>query len=1202
MDPKTPPHNHQPFLLLPIPTMTTKKTQTIQVMLMVLIRSQFHAETTLSLVRATSTDFCCSPPSEQAAPVIRIRSDAAMKGWTETRALNDELGGGLSVDFNENDASGEVKDVMVSGRTSIGFFVVWDDKQEGMKISDVHDIVGLTHLGDLNPQIGLEFGEYRTCDRSLGQQWPDLAAGSNGKELQQTYPAEPTRRIQVMIDSCVGVLKQSDFLDFDSKLTNKELSDLSHLLYQSFPTMKGNPNDTNPLKQYLFRSSTFSLFGHVIFNSQTFIDSETKVTLDFKHPILHVITGTPGMGKSASRFPFITLLMSFGVESATTTKVGEQVYVFKRKKKKLRTGTTKICMDDSDGGLSDCYTPSYLYTYDPLPADWTHLGDVSVPSVDHFPYFLRLLVDNQTETLEAQKGHSEVDMNILQESTVARGSLLSPECFLIPGSPIQKEEGRRRRTHKEEVEEHTKEEVEEEEDEEEEDEEEEYTEEYTEEEDEEEKHTEEEDKEEVEEEEEEPAIGIYVKEPMILLKGSVIKENSVLAKGSSLCTLTVVNRLENTKWHVVDDLTFSDGLGLEPDTNYVLFTSPKGSRWKKVNTTPKTHKCYTVEYFVPKYKPQEQAALLNTLGEQTITPEHVEEAIQGVELFSFIPRFVLHSDSAMTAITQFTSAKTLTNINPKDLFTDIRRVQSAERSALSFLCLRCHSRRVSSDLSKETSLFNETTPLRSTSKGCRAPTTIGESYVYLRNSESMRKASLPDIKKIPVEKLENFDQKVGNLLSSPMIPCDVSSATLIFRGDNVTKDSRTFISHGIQMQRPRVRNESAAKCFTFYLKPLGGNNAGFDSVLLFFKVHKERDGLKIDDLCVMFIQSTLAKEHPISDTGANLMFLWLALLCAVYGLNQQHIHPFFFFLKQPAVKKFRLEGDYPTGSFIPEDNSEVKGIDLGFPQVKGRIPISRKTLDEFDMLDVVMVGVEKQIEPPYYVKPTPNEQEQATLRFEKHRKKRKPMIKHWINEGQPLTQADSEPILSDEGAFSLLVDSNLRSLGTRIPTLRSLNMYELQSLDESSEDESDESDDDSDKSEDESDESEDDSDKSEDATSTVEPRQLNEMKKCLKTSLSVASRGNVWRQVNNSCHSSNKHNFRKDKDTLLSLVDGKPRFTFSRRKEIATSQARGKIWRLFFVFRMEANPLLCPDWMCCFHPLQKRKDKTPSCSDSSERF
>ncbi|KAK2940074.1 hypothetical protein BLNAU_25016 [Blattamonas nauphoetae] len=898
-----------------------------------------------------------------------------------------------------------------------------------------------------------------------------------------------------MIDSCVGVLKQSDFLDFDSKLTNKELSDLSHLLYQSFPTMKGNPNDTNPLKQYLFRSSTFSLFGHVIFNSQTFIDSETKVTLDFKHPILHVITGTPGMGKSASRFPFITLLMSFGVESATTTKVGEQVYVFKRKKKKLRTGTTKICMDDSDGGLSDCYTPSYLYTYDvfvfkehgtakketkkvfsekaydpnvadlsdpkALPTGWTHLGNVFVPSVDHFPYFLRLLVDNQRKTLKKQRT-LKVDVNILRESTVARGSLLSPECFLIPGSPIQKEEKDEEEEHtKEEVEEeHTKEEVEEEEDEEEEDEEEEYTEEYTEEEDEEEKHTEEEDKEEVEEEEEEPAIGIYVKEPMILLKGSVIKENSVLAKGSSLCTLTVVNRLENTKWHVVDEfvtffstpfsLTFSDGLGLEPDTNYVLFTSPKGSRWKKVNTTPKTHKCYTVEYFVPKYKPQEQAALLNTLGEQTITPEHVEEAIQGVELFSFIPRFVLHSDSAMTAITQFTSAKTLTNINPKDLFTDIVSHKMVHFSCPQYDCHNWYTefatelarwialRTFNTTMKKEyiktlksmspSAEFNQqrgalfhsfvsdailggfhlTSPKRLLSstkqpppealpKDVGLPQPIGESYVYLRNSESMRKASLPDIKKIPVEKLENFDQKWEIFFSSPMIPCDVSSATLIFRGDNVTKDSRTFISHGIQMQRPRVRNESAAKCFTFYLKPLGGNNAGFDSVLLFFKVHKERDGLKIDDLCVMFIQSTLAKEHPISDTGANLMFLWLALLCAVTRTRSSHRTKQGQVTdreqgqgtarEQRHIQRITFDPVFVFNLLTPSADSddiqsEVKGIDLGFPQVKGRIPISRKTLDEFDMLDVVMVGVEKQIEPPYYVKPTPNEQEQATLRFE----------------------------------------------------------------------------------------------------------------------------------------------------------------------------------------------------------------------------
>ncbi|KAK2940153.1 hypothetical protein BLNAU_24947 [Blattamonas nauphoetae] len=185
----------------------------------------------------------------------------------------------------------------------------------------------------------------------------------------------------------------------------------------------------------------------------------------------------------------------------------------------------------------------------------------------------------------------------------------------------------------------------------------------------------------------------------------------------------------------------------------------------------KTHKCYTVEYFVPKYKPQEQAALLNTLGEQTITPEHVEEAIQGVELFSFIPRFVLHSDSAMTAITQFTSAKTLTNINPKDLFTDIEYIKTLKSMSPSAEFNQQRGALFHSFVSDAIlGGFHLTSPKRLLSstkqpppealpKDVGLPQPIGESYVYLRNSESMRKASLPDIKKIPVEKLENFDQK-----------------------------------------------------------------------------------------------------------------------------------------------------------------------------------------------------------------------------------------------------------------------------------------------------------------------------------------------------------------------------------------------------------------------------------------------------------
>ncbi|KAK2940466.1 hypothetical protein BLNAU_24621 [Blattamonas nauphoetae] len=654
------------------------------------------------------------------------------------------------------------------------------------------------------------------------------------------------RRIQGIIDSCVGVLKQPDFLDFDNQLTNEELSDLSHLLYQSFPTEKAEHNDRYSLKQYLFRSSIFSLFGHLILNSQTFINYTKNINTEVIYKILHVITGTPGMGKSASRFPFITLLMSFGVESVTTKKDGERVYVFKRKNK-VRTGTTTISMDVSSGTPLNFDTPSYLYTFDvysfeepertdvyaekiekvkekvyipnalKLPGPnkskpgWTLLGSVSVPSVEHFPYFLRLLVGHQSDTLTATNPPN-VDNQICQ------------------GSP-----------------------------------------------------------------------------------------------------LVVVNRLENTKWHVVDEITISVRSKLLRDTNYVLFTSPKGSRWKQLGADEKMCRCLTLEYVVPKYTPQEQAALLNTMGTRGITPDELHQIHQGLEHFSFIPRHVLQKETPIAAVyAVYKSGKDIGSIEPGDLFTDkydchnwhtefatelarwitldtfnttmqekyIETLKSLSDNAefnqhreaafhafvsdaiLGGFCQRSARKLLSDEMLDDIQL----------------PPPLGESFVHMRYSGSMWKASLPDIKTIPVEKLSDFDEKWAFLFSSPMHPCFISSTTLLNRDD------------------------SDAKCFTFCAKPLGGNDVGFSSVLLFFKVHEEQGELKIDDICVMFIKSTLANYTFASVITSDLMFLFLTLLCRVYGLSEQHIHPFVFFVKQPATNFFLLKREYPADSFIPRDN------------------------------------------------------------------------------------------------------------------------------------------------------------------------------------------------------------------------------------------------------------------------------------------
>ncbi|KAK2941215.1 hypothetical protein BLNAU_23883 [Blattamonas nauphoetae] len=202
----------------------------------------------------------------------------------------------------------------------------------------------------------------------------------------------------------------------------------------------------------------------------------------------------------------------------------------------------------------------------------------------------------------------------------------------------------------------------------------------------------------------------------------------------------------------------------------------------------------------------------------------------------------------------------------------------------------CHSRRVSSDLSKRL-LSSTKQPPEALPKDVGLPQPIGESYVYLRNSESMRKASLPDIKKIPVEKLENFDQKWEIFFSSPMIPCDVSSATLIFRGDNVTKD----IHLSCAQRTGWVEN-----------------------------------------------RRSLCDVHTIhTRKGAPNQRHWSQFDVSVACPT----------VRSPAVKKFRLKVIYPAGSFIPEDNTEQEQGQVT-EQNKVKLQIENRVKEQLENKDI----------------------------------------------------------------------------------------------------------------------------------------------------------------------------------------------------------------------------------------------------------
>ncbi|KAK2945799.1 hypothetical protein BLNAU_19287 [Blattamonas nauphoetae] len=120
-------------------------------------------------------------------------------------------------------------------------------------------------------------------------------------------------------------------------------------------------------------------------------------------------------------------------------------------------------MDDPNGRFADFVTASYLYTYgvyslkegatkpgttknveqvyehpdaQNIPEDasssteWEHLGDVSVPSVEHFPYFVRLLVNHDTAEI-GETGILLKDIYIFQQSNLNRGSKLAPGSALM---------------------------------------------------------------------------------------------------------------------------------------------------------------------------------------------------------------------------------------------------------------------------------------------------------------------------------------------------------------------------------------------------------------------------------------------------------------------------------------------------------------------------------------------------------------------------------------------------------------------------------------------------------------------------------------------------------------------------------------------------------------------------------------------------
>ncbi|KAK2951474.1 hypothetical protein BLNAU_13631 [Blattamonas nauphoetae] len=764
------------------------------------------------------------------------------------------------------------------------------------------------------------------------------AAGTRLKPPPQDKPEEINeadlvlcRKLQIILDSCVGVLHRNDFLDFNCELDDADLRDLSRFLYLSFPTLPKAANQKYKLKPYLFRSAILSIFGHIIVNSMTYIK---RNSLD--NPFLHVVTGTPGLGKSA----IPTYFYHYNVK--TYKKEGTKPT--NESTPNVQPNPEANSQPETKSKSEDDYIPANIQ--DGISS---YLGQIIVPSVECFPHFLRLIIGKEDHRfVKKQPTPIQHDVTVNAQSLLKKGSVIAEGSILysaVPpetlGGPLKLQETRSVAKHSvinpgsvlysrpynavmtlppdqlpglqtihvttysyvvnDNIVLYPNSEI---------------------------------------------AAGSFLlhhgpnhKEVFPETKplgkdytieaGSTIKAGSSIERKSNLVYgYSVQNKFRGTEWHVIDDLTISRDTNIPAGNHCVLFTSPEGSRWNKTDTPGgKGRQYFIAEYVVPKYSLQEEAALLNTMGQD----EELSKARQ---------------KSIEEGLRKRSGWENVGGTQKRDTRRQIRNPPRR------FLWAGCLSQtrsllvpapQIQTTAKKRGAIFHNfvldaiagglyiENPTRIHSKTpppCLPfwlPESLGESNIYLRSSTNVLRACLPDISRIKTAKLSPYEAKYDVLFKNslgarwaPFIEFDEHG--------NLKSIQRASSSH----------QPLEYKCFTYSLMPLGSNNAGFDSILLFFKVHLEepiehrehiqKKKIVIDALSVIFIQSTLAQSHDICPSGANLMLMWLAIFFSIYELQPSAIFPYFFFMKSPNVQTFGLKGTNHALFFMNELNFWVVNV------------------------------------------------------------------------------------------------------------------------------------------------------------------------------------------------------------------------------------------------------------------------------------
>ncbi|KAK2949881.1 hypothetical protein BLNAU_15184 [Blattamonas nauphoetae] len=223
--------------------------------------------------------------------------------------------------------------------------------------------------------------------------------------------------------------------NFEQKTRPVKLFNKANYMYKSVPTSQSTNNFLERPIDLLFRPSTYSLFSHILFNSNGY--TKTCFSLSPSPAIFHIVTGTPGIGKSALRMPLFTLTLSLGANEVKTARKGEPSFIFVNKNQ-INFDTKQIpCDYDEQSCQSDKLTSNgkaivsinrkvrnpdniirdtFCYTYKvKMSLPWegkeedesyhpnhvfsspTEIGEVTVPSIHYFPHFFKLFVNNKNQ-------------------------------------------------------------------------------------------------------------------------------------------------------------------------------------------------------------------------------------------------------------------------------------------------------------------------------------------------------------------------------------------------------------------------------------------------------------------------------------------------------------------------------------------------------------------------------------------------------------------------------------------------------------------------------------------------------------------------------------------------------------------------------------------------------------------------------------